>query len=106
MWDEATQKKSPIIYDEIVDTPIELKATYNIDPYLGDDAIVGSKMLKVGGEKPATDVEPTVKSICVKMDTSENFAAHVDDLIDGELLFYTDKAKFAVYRCFKNEKDI
>jgi len=106
LYDEDTGTKSPIVYTDIVDTAIELVAVYNLEPYTGDDAVTGTKTIKVGGEKPETDVEPTVKSVCIKMDTADNFAAHKDDLIDGELLFYTDKAKFVVYRCFKNDKGI
>lgn len=103
MWDSETQTKSPIIYTDILDTPIELVATHDFNNYAGDEAIIGRKTIKVGGEKPETDVEPTVRSVCIKLDTSENFTAHKDNLTDGEILFYTDKAKFAVYRCFKTK---
>lgn len=101
--DEAGNK-SPIIYDNIKDALIELNAVYDIDTYSGDNKKIGSLTLRVGGEKPETDVEPTVKSVCIKMDTAENFAQHKDNLIDGEILFYTDKAKFVVYRNYKNDK--
>ena len=106
LWDAETETKYPIVYTGIVDTAIELVATYNLDPYAGENEIVATKTIKVGGEKPETDVEPTVKSICIKMDTSENFVSHKEDLVDGELLFYTDKAKFVVYRYFKNSKGV
>lgn len=49
-------------------------------------------------DKP--DTEPashTVPCIAAKMDTATNFTANKADLIDGELIFYTDRKKFAVY---------
>lgn len=50
------------------------------------------------GEKPdTTDAEPTVNCVCAKRDTSVNFARNKQDLVDGEMLFYTDKKKFAIY---------
>lgn len=48
-------------------------------------------------EPDKTIAEPTVFHNAIKKDTSENFAANKNDLIDGEMLFYTDKKKFAVY---------
>ena len=46
------------------------------------------------------DLDPasnTVPCLCCKMDTAANFAANKADLIDGELLFYTDRKRFVVY---------
>lgn len=48
-------------------------------------------------EPDKTIAEPTVFHNAIKKDTSENFANNRNDLIDGEMLFYTDKKKFAVY---------
>ena len=45
-------------------------------------------------EEPATN---TVTCICCKMDTTTNFAQNKADLVDGELIFYTDRKKFGVY---------
>lgn len=45
-------------------------------------------------EEPATN---TVTCICCKMDTITNFAQNKADLVDGELIFYTDRKKFGVY---------
>lgn len=99
--------KSPIVYNNIKDSIIELQAIYDACEYSGDDnKKIGTLALRVGGEKPETDVEPTVKSVCIKMDTAENFAKYKENLIDGEILFYTDKAKFVVYRNYKNDKDV
>ena len=49
-------------------------------------------------DKP--DIEPvssTCTCVCVKMDTASNFAQNKADLVDGELIFYTDRKKFGVY---------
>lgn len=51
-------------------------------------------------DKDKPDVEPaehTVTCVCAKMDTVTNFTANKSDLVDGELIFYTDRKKFAVY---------
>lgn len=48
--------------------------------------------------KPDTGVaEPTVYHNAAKQDTAANFAKNKNDLIDGELLFYTDKKRFVIY---------
>lgn len=48
--------------------------------------------------KPDTEVsEPTVFHNTAKQDTSTNFAQNKQDLVDGEMLFYTDKKKFVIY---------
>lgn len=48
--------------------------------------------------KPDTEVsEPTVFHNAAKQDTSINFAQNKQDLVDGEMLFYTDKKKFVIY---------
>ncbi len=48
-------------------------------------------------EKPELSVfeNPTTKHVCVKHDLAQNFKK--ENLIDGELIFYTDRKKFAVY---------
>lgn len=48
-------------------------------------------------EKPPLSVfeNPTTKHVCVKHDIAANFVK--ENLIDGELIFYTDRKKFAVY---------
>lgn len=48
-------------------------------------------------EPDKTIAEPTVFHNAIKKDTAENFSQNRNDLIDGEMLFYTDKKKFAVY---------
>lgn len=49
-------------------------------------------------DKPDTSIASnTVTCICAKMDTASNFTINKQDLIDGELIFYTDRLKFAVY---------
>lgn len=49
-------------------------------------------------DKPDTSFATnTVTCICAKMDTASNFTINKQDLIDGELIFYTDRLKFAVY---------
>lgn len=48
--------------------------------------------------KPDTTIsEPTVFHNAAKQDTSINFAKNKQDLVDGEMLFYTDKKKFVIY---------
>lgn len=48
--------------------------------------------------KPDTDVsEPTVFHNAAKQDTAANFSQNKQDLVDGEMLFYTDKKKFVIY---------
>ena len=48
--------------------------------------------------KPDTTIaEPTVFHNAAKQDTSTNFAKNKQDLVDGEMLFYTDKKKFVIY---------
>ena len=49
-------------------------------------------------DKPdSSDIKQTVKHNAVKLDTAINFAKNKQNLIDGDILFYTDKLKFAVY---------
>ena len=49
-------------------------------------------------DKPDTTyAEPTVNHNCVKADTSINFSKNRQDLVDREMLFYTDKKRFAIY---------
>ena len=49
-------------------------------------------------DKPdSSDIKQTVKHITPKLDTAANFAKNKQNLIDGDILFYTDKFKFAVY---------
>lgn len=49
-------------------------------------------------DKPDTaPYATTVNHNCVKMDTAANFSKNRQNLIDGEMLFYTDKHRFAVY---------
>lgn len=45
-----------------------------------------------------TDVEPTVNHISIKMDTAINFSKNRQNLIDGELLYYTDRKKVVLYK--------
>jgi len=61
--------------------------------------IKGTYSINVGGEQPIPEEngEPTVPAVCAKRDTSANFAANRDKLIDGELCFFTDRGTFAVY---------
>lgn len=47
--------------------------------------------------KPDINSEPTVFHNAAKQDTSINFAQNKQDLVDGEMLFYTDKKKFVIY---------
>ena len=48
--------------------------------------------------KPDTTIsEPTVFHNAAKQDTAVNFAKNKQDLVDGEMLFYTDKKKFVIY---------
>lgn len=54
----------------------------------------------VDDEEDKPNLEPasnTVCCVCCKMDTTTNFAQNKSDLIDGELIFYTDRKKFGVY---------
>ena len=46
---------------------------------------------------PEALVEPTVNHISIKMDTAINFSRNRQNLIDGEILYYTDKSKLVVY---------
>jgi hypothetical protein len=50
-------------------------------------------------EKPEISdvVTGTVRHNCVKLDAATAFTSNRDHLYDGELLFYTDRKKFAVY---------
>ena len=49
-------------------------------------------------DKPTEELAKyTVNCVCAKRDTASNFAKNKADLVDGELLFYTDRGKFAVY---------
>lgn len=49
-------------------------------------------------DKPSLEpASSTCTCVCCKMDTSTNFAQNKADLVDGELLFYTDRKKFGVY---------
>lgn len=51
-------------------------------------------------EEEQPDLEPasnTVTCICCKVDDAANFAANKNDLVDGELVFYKDRKKFAIY---------
>lgn len=49
-------------------------------------------------DKPDTlYAEPTVNHNCVKADTSINFSKNRQDLVDREMLFYSDKKRFAIY---------
>ncbi len=49
-------------------------------------------------DKPSLEpAENTVTCICCKMDEATNFTKNKADLVDGELIFYTDKLKFGVY---------
>nr|DAS39672.1 MAG TPA: hypothetical protein [Caudoviricetes sp.] len=51
------------------------------------------------GEKPVTTgLEPTVNHISIKMDTVANFNKNRQNLIDGEILFYTDKKRLVLYK--------
>ena len=46
------------------------------------------------------DLEPasnTVPCICCKVDDASKFATNKNDLVDGELVFYKDRKKFAIY---------
>lgn len=53
----------------------------------------------VVGEKPiTTGLEPTVNHISIKMDTVANFNKNRQNLIDGEILFYTDKKRLVLYK--------
>ncbi len=45
-----------------------------------------------------TGVEPTVNHISIKMDTAVNFSRNRQNLIDGELLYYTDRKKVVLYK--------
>nr|DAN22862.1 MAG TPA_asm: hypothetical protein [Bacteriophage sp.] len=45
-----------------------------------------------------TGVEPTVNHISIKMDTAINFSKNRQNLIDGELLYYTDRKKVVLYK--------
>lgn len=45
-----------------------------------------------------TGVEPTVNHISIKMDTAVNFSKNRQNLIDGELLYYTDRKKVVLYK--------
>ena len=53
---------------------------------------------EVGIEPNKDGIEPTVNHISVKMDTAINFAKNKQNLIDGEILFYTDRKKIALYK--------
>lgn len=49
-------------------------------------------------DKPdTTEYDVTVNHNCVKMDTAANFSKNRQNLVDGEMLFYTDKHRFAIY---------
>lgn len=49
-------------------------------------------------DKPDTEIaSKTVTCVCCKLDTAANFTQNKADLVDGEILFYTDRNKFAVY---------
>mgnify|MGYP002515443056 FL=1 len=49
-------------------------------------------------DKPDTsDIEPTTTHIAIKSDTAANFTKNKQDLIDSEILFYTDRKKIAIY---------
>nr|DAJ78094.1 MAG TPA: hypothetical protein [Caudoviricetes sp.] len=45
-----------------------------------------------------TGIEPTVNHISIKMDTAVNFSKNRQNLIDGELLYYTDRKKVVLYK--------
>lgn len=48
--------------------------------------------------KPDTSwVDKTVACVCAKLGEAKDFLNNTADLIDGELVFYTDQKKFAVY---------
>lgn len=54
--------------------------------------------IKIDEERPDTDFAAiTVPHNCVKLDTTTNITKNRNDLVDGELLFYTDRKKFAVF---------
>lgn len=53
-------------------------------------------------DEPSEQIEPshlkyTVPNISVKVDTSENFGKNKRNLIDGELIWITDKASLYIY---------
>lgn len=49
-------------------------------------------------DKPdVTPAEFTVNCVCAKQDTAANFTKNKADLVDGELLFYTDRREFVIY---------
>lgn len=51
------------------------------------------------GDKPnTTGIEPTVNHVSIKMDTVANFNKNRQNLIDGEILFYTDKKRLVLYK--------
>lgn len=53
---------------------------------------------EIDEEEPDTQLaNNTVTCVCAKMDTASNFAANRQDLVDGEILFYTDKGRFGIY---------
>lgn len=50
-------------------------------------------------DKPNTEgIEPTVNHVSIKMDTVANFSKNRQNLIDGEILFYTDKKRLVLYK--------
>lgn len=53
---------------------------------------------EVPTEEPDTTFEKfTTTAVCAKLGEAAEFAANKADLIDGELLFYTDRGRFAIY---------
>lgn len=74
----------------IMNTATPLKPTeIKDDPKVEDDGSI--KPNKYG-------IEPTVNHISIKMDTASNFSRNRQNLIDGELLYYTDRKKIALYK--------
>lgn len=68
------------------------------DPVKPDDAEEVEDEEDDSSWKPDETVsEPTVYHNAAKQDTSVNFAKNKNDLIDGELLFFTDRKKFVIY---------